>query len=305
MEVKFINEEDGVQLGCRTYDGIAQTIIPAFNTNDHDIYFTKSFSKNRDYRSWLVKSVVITDEGAEIYVSGNPIPDSVYDHAKKQRRNFNSYIRKHSIVEVDFGHETSTFGLTSGEEKNTYRTDSLMPGEMHKKRPCIVMGTRMKSVTVIPLTTKDYSNPKHVPISSESFNTLHARYSDKTSFAVLDMIQTVSAHRVFPPREAEGGKYRHQYSKYKLTKADGDAVDSALADIYNDDVTKQLKIAQTSLVSVRKEKSKLFDKYNEVAKQLEDAESEIKELKDVISSVAKTFDINGDFEAILDELKTL
>lgn len=305
MEVRFINEEDGVQLGCRTYEGISHTIIPAFNANDHDIYFTKTFSKNSDFKSWLVKSVVITKEGAEIYVSGNLIPDSVYTYAQKQHRNFHSYIRKHNIVEVDFGHETSMFGLTSGEQKNTYRTDSLMPGEMHKKRPCIVMGTRANSVTVIPLTTKDYGNPKHVPISSQSFNNLHPRYAEKVSFAALDMIQTVSAHRVFPPREAQGGRYRHQYSKYKLTKVDGDAVDNALADIYNDDVTKQLKIVQSSLASVSKERTRLFEKYTEVATHLEEMEAKKIELEEVIAHVAKVFEIEGDSINVLKELKAL
>lgn len=305
MEVKFINEEDGVQLGCRTYQGITDTIIPAFNANAHDIYFTKTFAGNTTYRSWLVKSVVITKGGAEIYVSGNLVPDSVYTFADKQHRKFHAFIRKHNIVEVDFGHETSMFGLTSGEQKNTYRTDSLMPGEMHKKRPCIVMGTRANSVTVIPLTTKDYRNPKHVPISSQSFNNLHFRYSEKSSFAALDMIQTVSAHRVFPPREAEGGRYRHQYSKYKLTKVDGDAVDNALADIYNDDVTKQLKAVQSSLDNAGREKTRLLQKYTEVASQLKEEEAKTIELEEVISHVAKVFDIEGDLKEILGKLKTL
>ncbi|RUO51266.1 hypothetical protein CWI69_12120 [Pseudidiomarina halophila] len=305
LEVKFINEENGVQLGCRTYSGITHTIIPAFSASDHDIYFTNTFAKEPLYKSWLIKSIDITEGGVEIYISGNDIPDSVYTHATKQRKNFKSLIRKHNIVEVDFGHQSSIFSLSSGEEKNTLRTDSLMPGEMHKKRPCIVMGTRADSVTVIPLTTRDYNNPKHISISSDSFHNLHSRYSEKTSFAALDMVQTVSAHRVFPPREASTGRYRHHYFKYKLTKTDGEAIDTALADIYNDDVTKQLKIAQTALTGVRKEKSLILDKYNAVTNELKTIESCNEELREVVDHLAKAFDIEGELQQVLEQLKAI
>ena len=166
MEVKFFNEGDGVLLGCRTYDGITHTIIPAFNETEHDIYFTKTFQKETSFKSWLIKSIEVNDSGVDIYLKGNIVPDSVDVYAKKQHKKFNTIIRKHNIIEVDFGHETTLFSLGTGAQKNTVITDALMPGEMHKKRPCIVMGTKGTSVTVIPLTTKNYNNPKHVLISS-------------------------------------------------------------------------------------------------------------------------------------------
>lgn len=304
MEVKFINAENGVKLGARTYEGITHTIIPAFSANDHDIYLKKSFEKNTIFQSWQIKNVLVNAAGVEIYLQGTLTPDSVFTFADKQRKNFKQFIRKHNLVEVDFGHETSLFSLGSGEQKNTRKTDALMPGEMHKKRPCIVMGTKGDSVTVIPLTTRDYGNPKHVLISKASFANLHARYSEKSSFAALDMVQTVSAHRVFPPREAEG-KYRHQYSKYKLSDLDGKAVDNALADIYNDDVTKQLKIVLSSLDSVNKEKSRLLEKYREVATKLDECIADNNEMEDVIRHLAKEFSLTGDLPDLLKSLKAV
>jgi uncharacterized protein YifN (PemK superfamily) len=304
LEVKFINEENGVQLGCRTYDGITHTIIPAFNKTEHDIYFTKTFLKETHFKSWLIKSIKVTENGVEIYISGNLIPDSVDTYAQKQYRKFNSIIRKHNIIEVDFGHETTLFSLGSGEQKNTVITDALMPGEMHKKRPCIVMGTKGTSVTVIPLTTKDYNNPKHVFISPNSFQNLHERYSARRSFAALDMVQTVSAHRVFPPRD-NTGKYRHQYSKYKLSAEDGTNVDKTLADIYNDEVTKKLKITQQSLANVTKEKSRIFEKYREIASDIDTLNTEKATLEGIIKHIAKEFSINGTFEEVLEQLKLI
>lgn len=305
MEVTFIDHQNGKRLGKRTYDGISHTIIPAFKASGHDIFITKNFSKEPNYRTWLIKSIEYSKTGVEIQLEGLSSPESVVAYADKQRQNFKMFIRKHNIVEVDFGHESSLFSLNEGPQKNTLFTHSLMPGEMHKKRPCIVMGTRADSITVIPLTTKNYQNPKHIPLSAASFHNLHARYSETPSFAALDMIQTVSAHRVYPPREAEGGKYRHQYSRYKLSESDSKAIDTALADIYNDDVTKQLNIVKTTLEGVTREKTRILEKYRELSLELREVQERKTQLEQVISHVAHSLGVDGDFEQVLEQLKSI
>ena len=302
MEVVFINQENSAQLGCKNYQGISQTAIPTFQENGHDVYLTRKFETDQRYKSWLIKSVEINDNSVAIYLQGFVSPDSVAVYATKQRRNFKSFIRKHNIVEVDFGHQMSLFCSTNGERKNTQRTDVWMPGEMHKKRPCIIIGAMANSVTIIPLTTKYRSNPKYVPITRASFKNLHKRYYQNPSFAVLNMIQTVSIHRVFPPREAMDGKYRHQYSRYRLSDSDGKAVDNALADIYNDDVTKKLGLTQQALRSAKQEKFRLIEKNHVLLNEVAQKDNAIDEMENVIRHLANEYGLTGDLDTIMSEL---
>lgn len=305
MEVKFINEKDGLELGSRHYKGISRILIPAIKNDGHDIYLTRTFNACSTFRNWLIKSIDTNNNTITIYLEGFNSPDSVDVYAKKQRRNFKSFIRKHNIVEVDFGHQTSLFCPTHGEQKNTQRTDSLMPGEMHKKRPCIVVGTMSNSVVVIPLTTKNSGNPKHIPITKASFSHLHERYHIKPSFAALNMIQTVSVHRVFPPREAISGNYRHQYSKYKLSDSDGRAVDNALADACNHDVSKELMATKAALENAKKEKFRLIEKNNELKREADNKDCAITEMQSVICHIAKEYGLTGSLKKIMSELKNI
>ena len=98
------------------------------------------------------------------------------------------------------------------------------------------------------------------------------------------------------------GKYRHQYSRYRLSDSDGKAVDNALADIYNDDVTKELGLTQQALKSAKQEKFRLIEKNHALLNEVAQKDNAIDEMENVIRHLANEYGLSGDLDTIMSEL---
>lgn len=287
-----------MELGNRSYEGIPTTVIPTYNPQAHDVFLTKVFDQGKGKSNWRIDNVNFTTNGVEIFLKGFNALDSVENYARKQNKKVGVLLRKHFIVEVDFGHQSSLFHSNGGTTDNTSRTDALMPGEMHKKRPCIVMKVKKNAVTVIPLTTKNYNDPNHLKLSANSFNNMHERYKEKASFASLDKIQTVSACRIFPPRDVSSGQYKNTYHRYKLCSSDATEVDNKLAAMYNSALVTQCQQMTSSLASVRAEKSRLLTANSEMNDTLKVQYEELGELKALLDQFAGEYGVDPELSTL-------
>lgn len=149
-------------------------------------------------------------------------------------------------------------------------------------------------------------NPNHLAISPESFDLLASRYSEAQSYALLDMIQTVSVNRVFPPR-AKDGKFHHHYHKYRLCAADKAAVKDALARHYNAELLTEKSNLETRYNALSTEKNRLRDTNENLKTDIEEATATLQKLESFILEVGDAFglgdtveDIQKEFHAQLD-----
>ena len=100
------------------------------------------------------------------------------------------------MVDVDFGHHSSVLTHTSVDDDNSEYLSTLLEAELHKRRPCIVLSKEGNTVQVLPLSTNRHKD--EFAINPDIFSGLASRYNGKTSYALPQLIQTVSPLRVFP-----------------------------------------------------------------------------------------------------------
>lgn len=108
---------------------------------------------------------------------------------------------------------------------------------MHKRRPAIVVRADKRGVTVIPITSQTPSSDLHnkaiFQLELDSVRYISEFESDKTSYALCEMLQTVSPSRILPPNakdlKSKALQFRRDESyKRKLSKNDFDALEAGL-----------------------------------------------------------------------------
>jgi uncharacterized protein YifN (PemK superfamily) len=222
MEVIF-KDADGSMLGHAKYNDLAETLIPAFYPDKHDMFLKYVFESKSTIKHWKITDLLVNGSVATIHLEKAESCQSLVDFATGQNKNLNpeSYLTPYHIVEVDFGFYTDMLKSNGQRLENKENTDSLLRGEMHKRRPCVVLGASSGCVQIIPLSTKKNleHNPKCIALSPESFSRLAPRYTAKKSYALLERVQTVSINRIFPPK-AKNNKYEHNYQFYSISATD-------------------------------------------------------------------------------------
>lgn len=249
MNLVFKNIDDST-LGTIQHTDVLETLIPAYKEDSHDIFLKHVFAAKPKTSNWQITKIETAGQNVTIFLSEAESPRSVVYFSADQYKELNYYLVPYSIVEVDFGYHSDLFNDQGGIARNTKNVTGLLPGEMHKRRPCIVLSVKDYSVQVIPLSTSTSNKAKNntIPIDAQSFDKMAPRYTEKPSYALIDMVQTVSAYRVFPPRNANL-KYEHKYHLYKLCSQDKMNIKKALAEQYNQDI-----VTQMSVLSAQKSK---------------------------------------------------
>lgn len=130
------------------------------------------------------------------------------------------------------------------------------------------------------------------------------KYKTNVSYALLDMIQVVSAHRVFPPL-SDRNKYQDHYHKYQLTSANANAVNTALADKYGNLTVNQLQIANRQLTTIKQEKKRLLEKNQRLKNEHLNFQTKLGCTEKMIKQMGEYFDIKGDVKSIMEELSEL
>lgn len=203
--------ESFVLLGTETLDGVSEALLPRYQ-EDSKIYCIKKFDGNACYQ-WLVLSVEKTAPLATACASfkivfeapsnSDPVEYLYQTLNKGKGRTLQSIVRPGNLVEIDYGHELAV-GRSDGELRSNKRySDTIQKGEMHKRRLAIVVNiSRRSTLQVVPITSVEPAavDKTAFEISSATLNqlTFYGR-SGKRSWAIANMIETVSTRRVLPP----------------------------------------------------------------------------------------------------------
>jgi len=298
MEIIFktIEEDEEVTLGKVIHDSFVEILLPSFQPSGPKIVLRHIFQSRQGQECWTVNAIESNRNQVVVQVTPETNTQSLLDFAESQDlKNLSRIVRPYNIVEVDFGFYSNLYNSDGEERLNTSVSDKILPGEMHKRRPCIVLGVQGKCLQVIPLSTKE---PKSnlsmcIEISESSFNGLASRYQEKRSYALLGMIQSVSAYRVFPPRNARL-IYEHRYFRFKLTSLDKLKIKEALATQYNKDVISSLENQKRALESLQDERKRLLDSKVELENRTNKLNKECELLKSYIFKIKDSLGLDGD-----------
>lgn len=193
-------------LGREMTEGIDEVLVPSNNKNT-PIFITKAFA-GVSCKRWFVERV--RDLGSDqwgIWLADRDNSGEVYLSETLRLRSKPSaqgFLRKGSLVIVEFGHihQTLSFGTRTTAENTTYFCHHLS-GEMHKRRPAIVVSADRRGVKVVPVTSQQpdgfLANKSIFELESASTQYVEEFNRGKGSYVLCEMIQTVSPTRILPP----------------------------------------------------------------------------------------------------------
>lgn len=260
-------------LGVEHIENIDEILIP-LNEKNTPFFITKSFV-DIEFKRWRVEFVLgIQPNIWGIWLSPKDISNDVYlsqTMAKRRIGHAGGIVKKGAIVLVEFGHIYLTFN-----SQHILSDSSLYPcytqsGEMHKRRPAIVVKADGKGVTVAPITSqmpKDFPYNKAIfELDLQSTQFIDELKNGKASYVLCEMLQTVSATRILPPyaRDFAGKerKFRRNESyQRRLSPNDMKSLDEGLlgaigASFYrikNESLTvalqKEIQLSQDTLIQI-------------------------------------------------------
>lgn len=293
VAVKFIETEKSTTLAAIKYESFQHVLIPDFKPNKHSVFLRQSF-EDHEGSLWKVDSLEIEDLSVNISVTQLCSPKSLGLFAQEQSKKPATILRtgQFQLVEVEFGCQQDRLDANNERMRNELNPLALMPGELHKKRPCIVVGCDDDKVQIIPLTSKGCdTNPKQLAISNASFNGLSKRYTEKSSHALISMMQTVSAFRVYPMKNASG-RYDHRYQSSKLDRADKAALQEKLGKLYASSTMHNLQNEQKRSLQLSQEKARLLDTLEKSKQSQTQLSLEHASLTSTLEQLAEFFDIS-------------
>lgn len=228
-------------LGTEKSTGITEVLFPDANYFQNPITITKMFEGQSTHR-WLVVAV-FHPSVTEIVVDLNPrVPQEVEIYLAKTYQSKNSVIsslQKGVFVEVDYGHIHSVKKSCGATKSNKRYPDLKQVGEMHKRRLAIVVKASPNGIQIVPITSKKPSNPGDKSIfivnPDSTQNLVHYNDTSKTSYALCNMIETVSLNRILPPLAyptKQGGRRAPERSTgypHKLISTDRKLLDAGLS----------------------------------------------------------------------------
>lgn len=243
---EFYNYRTEILLGHVILNGINEIITPLFRDNIdkenfYPVFITKSFIGRKEHR-WEIKSSKIKTLSENniiinIWLSPRNVSDDIYLSQTLKNKNYKSaksilYLGK--IIIVEFGHIFSCVTLDASIKTNKRYPDNIQQGEMHKRRPAIVVKADDRGVKVIPLTSKkphDLAvNSSIFKLSDESIKNI-GDLAKKETYALCDMIQTICVTRILPPLfklNTRKRYYRHEDYRASICRNDRKLLDKGL-----------------------------------------------------------------------------
>ncbi len=273
VKVVFKGKDDR-ELGSESYSDINEVLIPAYDEDGPELYIKKKFMSEPDVVDWKIYSLEEKDGSlVEIKLVEARHFQSLSRYAKSQGRRINKCIGQFNIVDVDFGFYSNVMSkVNRSSSKNTEYTEARLNGELHKKRPCVVWSVDDRDqIRVIPLTTNGHGAEKSnkLELNPESFDNFSEHYRQKSSYALVQLIQTVSASRVFPPMEKGRSGAANAYRKFKLCTSDRRQLVEAVAREHVESLQIEKKILQKRFDDLQKEKSRIVARNRELKSELE------------------------------------
>lgn len=305
MQIRYIEHGTNTFLGSVNKGGIKETLLPKFKKGEHKVFINKHFICAPDFVIWEIIDIDKLDGIAHIFLRPEiNAPLSYGTFARSQAKSFTSfYIKRHSIVDVDYSHHSVLDDFSGAISSNEKYASASMYGELHKKRPCIVLNADSSwgISQVLPLTTRDSAanDSRCIPISATSFNHLDSRYRAKPSYAMMDMIQSVSSFRIYPPQAKESRFDTHLHSQ-SIQQQDKVAIEMALSSHFSKTIASRHQILENTISKAAAEKNKIMQSNRE-------RQSTINEMKELIQKMSKEAfcidDYGDDFDALVDIIK--
>lgn len=226
-------------LGKEIIENIDEVLVP-LSKKTIPMFITKAFS-GEECRRWRVERVEeIAKNQWTVWLKNQLNGGDVYLSSTMTRKNIhNAYgiVKKGAIVIVEFGHIHQTLNFQAGLTDNATYYCNHLSGEMHKRRPAIVVSADKRGVKVVPVTSQEPEgftmNKSIFELESQSTRQIGEFNTGKNSYVLCEMIQTVSPARILPPfaldQHSRERTYRRDESYYrKLSKNDLAALEDGL-----------------------------------------------------------------------------
>lgn len=203
-------------LGTESYDDIREALIPGLPQAKRGkapppIYVTKCFSTTQFHR-WELVSVTSTAATATepavftIFLRSQDVSKEVflYQTLKMDKnQKVNRLLRPGTLVEVDYGFVQHTGRTDASMKTNKRYSDTLLAGEMYKRRLAVVVKVVSSNlVQVAPVTSQEPApGDKSVfQITQATLNRMpRYRRSGKSSYVLCGRTESVSIQRLLPP----------------------------------------------------------------------------------------------------------
>lgn len=297
------NQSNERILGTEHIDNIEEILVPLNNKNT-PIFITKAFS-GETCKRWRVEFFLGIAPGHwGVWLTEKDVSNDVYLSEimdRKSIRHAGGLVRKGAIVIVEFGHIYQTLNFQTGLSKSAMYPCNHQDGEMHKRRPAIVVKVDSRGVTVVPITSQEPDaykfNRAIFELEADSTTYIKELDSGKRSFAVCEMIQTVSPTRILPPesRDYKGKNrtYRRDVTfSRKLTRNDERALDQGL-------------LAAIGMYSLREKLDRLILKDEAQSTELETLRPFAMQLQEELSELREKHKILSELYRVVSKLETL
>lgn len=215
-------------LGKLLLSGIESVPIPNVDKYEH-LFIRRKFT-GHEGTVWRVSSSYIYFDirekhpifGFELLEHRESFSEEyLAETASKARLSGKSYLRRGTLVEVDFGFIPSFSSISGKPKKASDCWDVVKQGEMHKRRLCVVLTVGENRAQVLPITSKPVS-PADKSAFELSESTLERLWfygnSGKSSFVLCGLPQTVSFERLLPPTgSGKGSDKKKRNTNYRIT----------------------------------------------------------------------------------------
>lgn len=194
-------------LGKELHIGISEAFLPDLY-NQPESFLVKKFDSRSNY-NWVVKTIVSNEESSgelifDMLLEANisKVPEVYLSQTlKRTRQKLVRILYQGTLVEVDYGFTQSI--VKDKEIKKTKRYPNvLQKNEMRKRRLAIVVKVLSDHrVQIIPVTSQDpKGDVSTFQLSRDTLDNLDFYGgSGKDSWALCNMLQTVSVTRIIPP----------------------------------------------------------------------------------------------------------
>lgn len=203
-------------LGTESYENIREALIPGLPTprpgkKTPPIYVTKCFSTSQFHR-WELQSVVSTPaNGADpavftILLKAQDVAKEVflYQTLKKDgNQTITKLLRPGTLVEVDYGFVQHTGRTDASTKTNKRYSDTLLAGEMYKRRLAVVVkvvSTNLVQVAPVTSVQPSLGDKSVFQIEQRTLNRMpRYKFSGKSSYVLCGRTESVSIQRLLPP----------------------------------------------------------------------------------------------------------
>lgn len=271
-----------ILLGTESHQDIDEVLLPSNPVGGDPIFFTKKFIGNDEYRWEIID--INQHENAGIQTFSVTLRRKIQVNRKYYLKNIlaaQSHNAAHvlvpwSIVEVEFGHSLSVGRSDGTIGSNKRYADTIQNLSMPKRRLAIVLQVHLggnELIQVIPISSKQpHSSNKSMVEVTNCLSTME--HYQKPSWAVCNMIQTVTASRIMAPMTKFPHSSTGRDTRFR-TQIKG-AVRDSLKDAIMHGVAASGRVAAaTSLITALTQIENLKSQHELLAKQLTLLENQV------------------------------